>query len=67
MSLGRWEDRRPRSFTRTVPAKSKAAAAALLAEFVDEMTDSQLPKTQDLRDITVDEAVARISRRVPGS
>src|ERR1700683_4835861 len=59
VSLGRWENGRPRSFTRTVPAKSKAAAAALLAEFVDEMTDSQLPKTQDLRDITVDEAVTR--------
>ncbi len=59
VSLGRWENGRPRSFTRTVPAKSKAAAAALLADFVDEMTDSKLPETQDLRDITVDEAVDR--------
>ncbi len=59
VTIGRWDNGRPRSLTRTVPAKSKAAAAALLAEFVDEMSDSQLPETQDLRDITVDEAVDR--------
>jgi integrase len=59
VTIGRWDDGRPRSFTRTVSAKSEAAATALLAEFVDEMSDSQLPETQDLRDLTVDEAMDR--------
>jgi integrase len=59
VTIGRWKNGRPRSLARTVPAKSKTAAAGLLAEFVDEMSGSQLPETQDLRDITVDEAVDR--------
>src|ERR1700677_1013813 len=57
VTVGRWDNGRPRSLTRTVSAKSESAAAALLAEFVDEMTDSQLPESRDLRDLTVDEAV----------
>ena len=57
VTIGRWDDGRPRSLTRTVSAKSEAAASALLAEFVDEMSDSQLPETQDLRDLTVDQAM----------
>ena len=44
VTIGRWDDGRPRSLTRTVSAKSEAAAAALLADFVDEMTTSQLPR-----------------------
>ena len=59
VTMGRWQNGRPRSFTRTVPTKSKALAAGLLAEFVDEMSGSQLPESQDLRDITVDEALER--------
>jgi integrase len=59
VTMGRWKNGRPRSLTRTVPARSKAAAAALLGEFVDEMSSSQLPETQDLRDITVDQAMDR--------
>ena len=59
VTIGRWDNGRPRSLTRTTSAKSEAAAAALLAEFVDEMTDSQLPESRDLRDLTVDEAVDR--------
>src|SRR5580704_8350271 len=59
VSLGRWENGRPRSFTRTISARGKAAAARALAEFVEEMSDASLPKTQDLRDLTVDEAMER--------
>lgn len=59
VSLGRWDNGRPRSFTRTVSATGKAAAAAALAEFVEEMSDASLPKSQDLRDLTVDEAMER--------
>ncbi len=59
MTIGRWDNGRPRSLTRTISAKSETAAAALLAEFVDEMSGSQLPRTQDLRDLTVDDAVDR--------
>jgi hypothetical protein len=59
VSLGRWENGRPRSFTRTVSARGKAAAATALAEFVEEISDASLPKSQDLRDLTVDEAMER--------
>jgi len=59
VTIGRWDDGRPRSLTRTVSAKSEAAAAALLAEFNDEMSSSQLPQSQELRDLTVDEALDR--------
>jgi hypothetical protein len=43
------------------PSRRRASppAAALLAEFVDEMTGSHLPETQDLRDLTVDKSVDR--------
>ena len=56
VTIGRYENGRPRSLTRTVRARSKASAAGLLAEFVDEMTASPLPGSQDIRDTTVDEA-----------
>jgi integrase len=59
VSLGRWENGRPRSFTRTISARGKAAAAAALAEFAEEMSEASLPKSQDLRDLTVDEAMER--------
>lgn len=59
VTIGRWDNGRPRSFTNTVRAKSKAAASGLLAEFIDEMTNSQLPKTQEDRDITIDVALDR--------
>jgi integrase len=59
VSLGRWENGRPRSFTHTVSAKSKTAAAEALAEFVKEMSDASLPTSQDLLDLTVDEALER--------
>ncbi len=59
VSLGRWENGRPRSFTRTISARGKAAAAAALAEFVEEMSGASLPKSRDLRDLTVDEAMER--------
>jgi integrase len=57
VTLGRWDNGRPRSLTRTVRAKSKSAAAAALREFVDEMSNSPLPKTQDTRALSVDEAM----------
>lgn len=59
VTIGRYENGRPRSLTRTVRARSKASAASLLKEFVDEMTAAQLPGSQDIRDTTVDEAVNR--------
>ncbi len=59
LTSGRWKNGRPRSLTRTVPAKNKTAAAALLEAFVSEMSNAHLPESQDLRDIGVDEAVDR--------
>ncbi|HEY5383906.1 MAG TPA: site-specific integrase [Acidimicrobiales bacterium] len=59
VTIGRWGNGRPRSFTSTVRAKSKAAAAGLLADFVEETSSSQLPETQDVRDMTIDEALNR--------
>jgi integrase len=59
LSLGRWENGRPRSFTRTISARGKIAAATALAEFVEEMSEASLPKAQDLRDLTLDEAMQR--------
>jgi len=59
LTSGRWKNGRPRSLTRTVPAKNKTAAAALLEEFVTEMSDAHLPESQDLRDITMDDGVDR--------
>jgi hypothetical protein len=59
VSLGRRDNGRPRSFTRTIAARSKAAAAAALADFVEEVTESSLPKSPELRDLTVDEAMER--------
>ena len=59
VSLGRWDNGRPRSFTRQVSARGKAAAAAALAEFVDEMSNTSLPRSQETRDLTVDEAMER--------
>lgn len=59
ITIGRWQNGRPRSLTRTVSARTKTAAAALLVEFVDEMSGAQLPQTQDLRDLIFDEAVER--------
>jgi integrase len=59
VTIGRWQNGRPRPFTRTVTAKSRRAASALLAEFVDELRSAPLPNTQDLRDITLDEAMER--------
>jgi hypothetical protein len=59
VTAGRWDNGRPRSLTRTVSAKTEAAAASRLKEFVDEMSAAQLPKSQDLRDLTVDEAMER--------
>ena len=65
VTLGRWDNGRPRSLTRTVSAKGEAAAAALLAEFIDEMSGPRCLRSQDLRDLTVDEAVDRFLR-IPG-
>jgi integrase len=59
VSIGRWEDGRPRSFTRTVTAKTKTAAANALSDFVEEMTAASLPQSRDLRDLTVDGAMER--------
>jgi hypothetical protein len=59
VTIGRWANGRLRSLTRTVSARTESMAAALLVEFVDEMSGAQLPSTQDLRDLTVDEAMTR--------
>ncbi len=58
VTIGRYENGRPRSLTRTVRAK-QGVGGRLLAEFVDEMTASPLPGSQDIRDTTVDEAIDR--------
>jgi integrase len=57
VSMGRWDNGRQRSFTRTVSAKGKAAAAMALSEFVEEMSTSSLPKTRETADLMVDDAM----------
>src|ERR1700722_20186271 len=59
VTVGRWEDGRPRTLNRSVSAKSKAEAAAQLVTFVDETSRAQLPEPRHERDVTVDEAIER--------
>ena len=59
VTVGRWDDGRPRTLNRTVPAGGEAEAAAQLVAFVDEMSSAQLPDDRDVRDLTVDEAIER--------
>jgi integrase len=59
VTVGRWEDGRPRTLNRSVSAKSKAEAAAQLVTFVDETSRAQLPDSRHERDVTVDEAIER--------
>jgi integrase len=59
VTVGRWEDGRPRTLNRSVSAKSKAEAAAQLVTFVDETSHAHLPDSRHERDVTVDEAIER--------
>ena len=59
VSVGRWEDGRPRTLNRSVAAKSEAEAAAQLVAFVDETSRAQLPDSRQERDVTVDGAIER--------
>jgi integrase len=59
VTIGRWEDGRPRTLNRTVSANGEAEAAAQLVALVDELSGAQLPDTRDDRDLTVDEAIER--------
>lgn len=57
VSAGRFDDGSPRRVHRTVHADSELEATALLAAFVTEVRQQPQPARQDLRDLTVDEAV----------
>ena len=59
VSVGRWQNGRLRSLTRTVRARTESAAAKLLAEFVDEVSGGQLPDTREIRDLSFDQALER--------
>jgi hypothetical protein len=59
VTIGRWEDGRPRTLNRTVSANGEAEAAAQLVAFVDELSRAQFPDTRDDRDLAVDEAIER--------
>src|SRR6202034_2828094 len=59
VTVGRWEDGRPRTLYRHISAGTEAEAAAQLLAFVEEMSAAALPETRDIRDLTVDEAVER--------
>ncbi len=59
LTVGRWEDGRPRTLNRRVSAKTEAEAAAQLVAFVDETGRAQLPDSRHDRDVTVDEAIER--------
>ena len=43
VTVGRWEDGRPRTLNRSVSAKTEAEASAQLIAFVDETSRAQLP------------------------
>jgi hypothetical protein len=57
VSVGRYDDGRPRREHRTVHARGEDRANRALAEFVAEVRSAPLPKTQVERDIGVDEAI----------
>ena len=57
VTIGRWDDGRPRALYRTVAAKNKSDAAVRLAAFVDQMTSSPQPETKAVSELTVDEAI----------
>ena len=59
VTVGRWEDGRPRTLNRRVSAKSEAEASSCLVAFVDEARRAQLAGSRHEGDITVDEAVGR--------
>jgi hypothetical protein len=62
VTAGRWDDGRPRTFNRTVSAKSEAEAAAQLVAFAEETGHAQLPDSRHERDIPMDEAIERFLR-----
>ena len=66
VTIGRWDNGRPRSFTRTVSAKSEATASALLADFVDEMTVAA-PGDPGRTGHHGRRGDGSVSRRVPGN
>jgi site-specific recombinase XerC len=59
VTVGRWDDGRPRTLYRTVSAGSEAEAAPQLVAFVNEMSGGQLPAGREVRDLTVDEGIER--------
>jgi integrase len=59
VTVGRWEDGRPRTLNRSISAKSEAEASSCLVAFVDETRQTQLADSRHERDITVDEAIER--------
>jgi hypothetical protein len=59
VTAGRWDDRRPRWLYRTVTADNDSEATAALVAFVHEMHAAQQPSTQEMRDLTIDDAIER--------
>jgi integrase len=59
VTVGRWDDGRPRTLYRTVFAGSEAEAAPQLGAFVNEISGAPLPAERDIRDLTVDEGIER--------
>ncbi len=59
VTVGRWEDGRPRTLNRSVAANTEAEAAAQLVTFIDETSRAQLPDSRHERDVSVDEAIER--------
>jgi integrase len=59
VTVGRWEDGRPRTLNRRVSANGEAEAAAQLVTLAEEMSRAQLAQTRGDRDVTVDEAIER--------
>ena len=59
VTVGKWEDGRPRTVYRHVTAKNETEATDQLVAFVEEMKNTPLSDDRDVRDITVDEALER--------
>ena len=59
VTAGRWSDGRVRTLYRTVTADNEADATAQLVAFVDELGGAKHPEKREVRELTVDAAIAQ--------
>ena len=59
LTIGKWDDGRPRSVFRLVTARNPSEATDRLVAFVEEMKTVPLPDDREVRDLTVNQAMER--------